>query len=55
MKRNMFRKFAAALLLGVTVLTAALGNHTDVLAKGPTYSAKEDVYYTKANCIVYVF
>ncbi len=53
MKRNMFRKFTAALLLGVTVLTATLGNHTDVLAKGPTYSAKEDVYYTKANCIVY--
>ncbi|MDE7205948.1 MAG: SH3 domain-containing protein, partial [Lachnospiraceae bacterium] len=50
---GLLKKYVAALLLGVTVLTASLSTDIDVLAKGPTYSAKEDVYYTKANCIVY--
>ena len=53
MKNGLLKNYVAALLLGVTVLTASLSTDIDVLAKGPTYSAKEDVYYTKANCIVY--
>ena len=53
MKRGLLKKYAAALLLGVMILTAAASVQIDVLAKGPMYSPKEDVYYTKANCIVY--
>jgi len=53
MKRGLLKKYVAALLLGVMIMTAAASVQLDVLAKGPTYSPKEDVYYTKANCIVY--
>lgn len=53
MKKGLLKKYIAALLLGVTVLTASLSAELEALAKGPTYSQKEDVYYTKANCIVY--
>jgi hypothetical protein len=53
MKKGLLKRYMAALLLGVTVLAASLSADINVIAKGPTYSAKEDVYYTKANCIVY--
>lgn len=53
MKGNLLKKIVAVLLLGVTVFTASLGSGVVTLAKGPTYTAKEDVYYTKAGCIVY--
>lgn len=53
MKKNMLKKCAAALLLGVTVLTTAVSTELNVLAKGPTYTAMQDVYYTKENCVVY--
>ncbi len=53
MKGKLLKKIVAVLLLGVTVFTASLGSEVVTLAKGPTYTAKEDVYYTKAGCIVY--
>lgn len=53
MKKNMLKKCAAALLLGATVLTTAVSTDLNVLAKGPTYTAMQDVYYTKENCVVY--
>lgn len=53
MKKNVLIKYVIVLLLGLAVVTAPLSAELNVLAKGPTYTAKEDVYYTKANCIVY--
>ena len=53
MKKDVLRKYVFVLLLGLAVVTAPLSAELNVLAKGPTYTAKEDVYYTKANCIVY--
>lgn len=53
MKKNLLRRYIAALLLVVTVITASLSADLEALAKGPTYTALEDVYYTKAGCIVY--
>lgn len=53
MKKNMLRMCAAALLLGLAVVTAPISIGMNALAKGPTYEAMQDVYYTKENCIVY--
>jgi len=53
MRKNVLRKYIVVLLLGLAVVTAPLSAQLNAHAKGPTYSAKEDVYYTKANCIVY--
>lgn len=53
MKKDVLRKYVFVLLLGLAVVAAPLSAELNVLAKGPTYTAKEDVYYTKANCIVY--
>ena len=53
MKKDVLKKYVIVLLLGLAVVTAPLSAELNALAKGPTYTAKEDVYYTKANCIVY--
>lgn len=53
MKKNMLIRYAAALLLGMTVMAAAVSTDMSVLAKGPTYTVMQDVYYTKDNCVVY--
>lgn len=53
MRKNILKKCAAALLLGLAVVTAPIGIGMSALAKGPTYEAMQDVYYTKDNCIVY--
>lgn len=52
-KKFASKKFAAALLLGLAVMTAPLSMGIDAQAKGTTYTAMSDVYYTKAGCIVY--
>jgi len=52
-RKNMLGKCAAALLLGLAVVTAPISIGMNALAKGPTYEAMQDVYYTKENCIVY--
>lgn len=53
MKKEILRRYVITLLLGLALVTAPLSAELNVLAKGPIYSPKEDVYYTKANCIVY--
>lgn len=53
MRKNILKKCVAALLLGLAVVTAPIGIGMSALAKGPTYEAMQDVYYTKDNCIVY--
>ena len=51
--RNVLRKKIAAVLIAVVVLLTAVNGGIISYAKGPTYTAMQDVYYTKDNCIVY--
>lgn len=53
MRKSILKRYMAVLLLGLAVMTAPLSVNMETLAKGPTYTAMEDVYYTKAGCIVY--
>lgn len=48
MKRTFF-----ALVTGLAVMLAPLGAEMAVQAQGPTYTAMQDVYFTKDNCVVY--
>ncbi|MDE7321993.1 MAG: SH3 domain-containing protein [Lachnospiraceae bacterium] len=48
-----FRKKAAAALMSAAVLLASVNADMVTYAKGPTYTAMQDVYYTKDNCVVY--
>lgn len=41
------------MLLAVVVLLTAVNVDMISYAKGPTYTAVQDVYYTKENCVVY--
>ena len=51
--RKSLKKKAAAVLLAVVVLLTAVNMDMISYAKGPTYTAVQDVYYTKENCVVY--
>ena len=51
--RKGFKKYIAAALVIVSVLCTAVNMELTALAKGPTYTAMQDVYYTKDNCVVY--
>ena len=51
--RKGLRKKAAAVLMAVAVLLTAVNVDIVSYAKGPTYTAIQDVYYTKENCVVY--
>lgn len=51
--RNGLKKKAAAVMMAATVLFSSMNAGTVSYAKGPTYTAMQDVYYTKDNCIVY--
>lgn len=50
--RKGFQK-AAAVLMAAAVLLTPVSTDSVVYAKGPTYTALQDVYYTKDNCVVY--
>lgn len=50
--KNTIRKYSV-LVLCLVILSTALIPTIDVCAKGPTFTAMQDVYYTKDNCIVY--
>lgn len=47
------RKKAAAVLILVTVFFTSVNADMTAYAKGLTYTAMQDVYYTKENCVVY--
>ncbi|MBO5030775.1 MAG: SH3 domain-containing protein [Lachnospiraceae bacterium] len=51
--KNGFKRKMAAVLSAAAVLFTAAGTDTVSYAQGPTYTAMQDVYYTKDNCIVY--
>lgn len=51
--RKYIKKAAAAVLAAVTVLVTSVSADTAVYAQGTTYTAMQDVYYTKDNCVVY--
>lgn len=51
--RNGFKKKAAALMMAAAVLFTPVGAKMEAYAKGPTFTAMQDVYYTKDNCVVY--
>lgn len=51
--RKSFRKKAAAVMMAAAVLFTSVQTELAVYAKGPTYTAMQDVYYTKDNCVVY--
>ncbi len=50
--RRGFRK-TAAILMAAAVLFSPVCTSAVAYAKGPTYTALQDVYYTKDNCVVY--
>lgn len=50
--RKGFKKIAAV-LMAVAVLFSPVCTDMMAYAKGPTYTAIQDVYYTKENCVVY--
>lgn len=50
--RKGFKK-TAAVLMAAAVLLTPVSTDSVVYAKGPTYTALQDVYYTKDNCVVY--
>lgn len=50
--KNIIRKYLV-FVLSLILLSTALIPSFDVCAKGPTYTAMQDVYYTKDNCVVY--
>ena len=45
--RKSFRKKAAAVMMAAAVLFTSVQTELAVYAKGPTYTAMQDVYYTK--------
>lgn len=47
------RKKAAAILMLAAVFFTSFNADMTAYAKGPTYTAMQDVYYTKENCVVY--
>lgn len=49
--RNGLKKMAAAAMVAVAVAFTAV--NMDMVAYATTYTAMKDVYYTKANCVVY--
>jgi len=49
--RKSFKKGIAAVLMAVTMLCTAVS--TKMVACATTYTAIQDVYYTKDNCVVY--
>ncbi len=51
--RKGFKKKAAAVLMAAAVLCTPVCADMAVYAKGPTYTAMQDTYYTKDNCVVY--
>lgn len=51
--RRRFKKGIAAVLAAAAVLCTAVNTDMTACAKGPTYTAVQDVYYTKENCVVY--
>lgn len=51
--RKGFRKKAAAILMAAAVLFTSVSADRVIYAKGPTYTAMQDVFYTKDNCVVY--
>lgn len=50
--RKVFRR-TAAVLMAAAILFSPVGTAVVTCAKGPTYTAMQDVYYTKDNCVVY--
>ena len=50
--RKGFKK-TAAVLMAAAVLFTPVSADMAVYAQGPTYTAMQDVYYTKDNCVVY--
>lgn len=53
MKMKNVMKKIAAVLLAATVFGTSVSTDIVSYAKGPTYTAMQDVYYTKDNCVVY--
>ena len=51
--RKDFKKKAVALMMAVAVLCTPVCTDMTTYAKGPTYTAMQDTYYTKDNCVVY--
>ncbi len=51
--RTGLRKKAVAVLILATVFFTSVNADMTAYAKGPTYTAMQDVYYTKENCVVY--
>ena len=51
--RKSFRKKAAAVMMAAAMLFTSVQTELVAYAKGPTYTAMQDVYYTKDNCVVY--
>ena len=51
--RKSLRKKVAAVLMAIAVLLTTVNIDMISHAKGPTYTAVQDVYYTKENCVVY--
>jgi len=51
---NRMKKTVFALVTGLSVILAPLSTQLPVqAAQGPTFTAMQDVYYTKADCVVY--
>ena len=50
--KNIIKKYAV-LTLCLMLISSTLMPALDVCAKGPTFTAMNDVYYTKDNCVVY--
>lgn len=51
--RSGFRKKAAAVLIAAAVFFSSVSTGMVTCAKGTEYTAMQDVYYTKDNCVVY--
>lgn len=51
--RTGLRKKAVAVLILAAVFFTSVNADMTAYAKGPTYTAMQDVYYTKENCVVY--
>lgn len=51
--KNGFKVKIAVTLLTAAVMLAIVGTGMVSYAQGPTYTAMQDVYYTKDNCVVY--
>ncbi|MDE7477546.1 MAG: SH3 domain-containing protein [Lachnospiraceae bacterium] len=51
--RKGFRKKAVAIMMAAAVMFTSVSADMVTYAKGPTYTAMQDTYYTKDNCVVY--